>query len=196
MSGGKRGVYLRELDEVTRKTQWAVTVKPVLHEDEHNDKRVRGLSDDAADSVVVAVVVDVVGGGGRSGCSGGGGATCCYRCCRCCCRSLLTLLALIRCCHVLQVRSEVLIFIPPSQWSVFCRGQKRVRKGGGYLFHVANVANHSVSHTHSEKHSEDWRRGSILFLTMLFSHHGVTSESAYACWNQPVFTRVSVFPGW
>ncbi|CAN0254327.1 unnamed protein product, partial [Ectocarpus fasciculatus] len=42
VSGGKRGVYLRQLDEVTRKSQWAVTVKPVLHEDEHNDKRVRG----------------------------------------------------------------------------------------------------------------------------------------------------------
>jgi len=40
---GKRGVYLRQLSHVSKKTQWAVTVKPILHEDEHNDKRVRGM---------------------------------------------------------------------------------------------------------------------------------------------------------
>lgn len=40
VSGGLRGVYLRQLSDVSKKTQWAVTVKPVLHEDEHNDKRV------------------------------------------------------------------------------------------------------------------------------------------------------------
>ncbi|CAM9998024.1 unnamed protein product, partial [Hapterophycus canaliculatus] len=39
VNGGKRGVYLRQPNEVSKKTQWAVTVKPLLHEDEHNDKR-------------------------------------------------------------------------------------------------------------------------------------------------------------
>lgn len=38
---GKRGVYLRQSEEVSKKGQWAVTVKPVFHEDDHNDKRVR-----------------------------------------------------------------------------------------------------------------------------------------------------------
>lgn len=42
---GKRGVYLRQLSDVSKKTQWAVTVKPIMHEDEHNDKRVSGLYD-------------------------------------------------------------------------------------------------------------------------------------------------------
>lgn len=40
VSGGMRGVYLRQPSDVSKKTQWAVTVKPVLHEDDHNDKRV------------------------------------------------------------------------------------------------------------------------------------------------------------
>lgn len=40
VDGGKRGVYLRQLEEVSKKTQWAVTVKPVLHDDVHNDRRV------------------------------------------------------------------------------------------------------------------------------------------------------------
>lgn len=40
VNNGMRGVYLRQPSDVSKKTQWAVTVKPVLHEDEHNDKRV------------------------------------------------------------------------------------------------------------------------------------------------------------
>lgn len=40
VDGGKRGVYLRQLEEVSKKTQWTVTVKPVLHDDVHNDRRV------------------------------------------------------------------------------------------------------------------------------------------------------------
>eukprot|EP00903_Cladosiphon_okamuranus_P011552 g10875.t1 len=39
VSNGLRGVYLRQPSDVSKKTQWAVTVKPVLHEDDHNDKR-------------------------------------------------------------------------------------------------------------------------------------------------------------
>lgn len=42
VNGGNRGVYLRQLEHVSKKTQWSITVEPVLHEDEHNDKRVSG----------------------------------------------------------------------------------------------------------------------------------------------------------
>ena len=40
VNGGKRGVYLRQPEEVSKKTQWSVTVNPVLHDDVHNDRRV------------------------------------------------------------------------------------------------------------------------------------------------------------
>ncbi|CAN0084223.1 unnamed protein product [Scytosiphon promiscuus] len=39
VNGSKRGVYLRQPEEVSKKTQWAVNIKPLLHEDDHNDKR-------------------------------------------------------------------------------------------------------------------------------------------------------------